>query len=291
MARNVTQLHLNTTVHQVEFDGDSFTLATSQGRVTADFVIVTASLGVLKHGSIAFVPELPKKLRHAIRKMNCDVSDKTVLQFPEGSSKSWNGTALDVFYHIDQEPQHHGEFTENWNMAHYAQRDMLMSFSVGSRDWALLESSNSTSQSIGKEALMALRSAYPDLPEPLRVVSHKWGLDPYAACTWSSWGVGSSPKDTKAFLEGVHGGKLLFAGEHATKSHPGTTHGAWNTGLSAAKAIDVAIARGSLTPDQSVNLRTKIHTPRPQDVLRRRPFRSKRKEWGRQQRQQKQTWG
>ena len=49
----------------------------------------------------------------------CEQTNKVVMEFPPGSAASWGGAALDAFYHIGLEPDHHGEFVENWNINHY----------------------------------------------------------------------------------------------------------------------------------------------------------------------------
>ena len=145
------------------------------------------------------------------------------------------------------------------------------------------------------------------VPDPIKTHVHRWGDDPYASCTWSSWFVNSSPKDTKQFLKGVPGQNVVFAGEHATSAHPGTTHGAWNTGLSAAKAVEHAAAaaeaklrrKGSgrsdsatestKTPAQVMeevaDMREKMQAPRPEDVLEVPYMHSPKKHWCRLQRQ------
>ena len=94
---------------------------------------------------------------------------------------------------------------------------------------------------------------------------------------------------------------VIFAGEHATRSHPGTTHGAWNTGLSAAKAVEHASDAAKLygenaganrkTPEQVMeeiaDMREKMQTPRPEDVLEVTYLHSPKKHWCRLQRQLK----
>merc|ERR1712118_502684 len=141
-----------------------------------------------------------------------------------------------------------------------------MSFSVGQRDYSLIED-DLDNLKVGAAAMTALRTAYPKLPEPSVVGLHRWGDDPLASCSWSSWRVGSTPKDTKAFLKGAGSGRVLFAGEHTTKSHPGTTHGAWSTGLSAAKAINEHFHRGISDREHIAQLRTDLQTPTAADRL------------------------
>lgn len=93
---------------------------TNNGTIEAEYVIVAASLGTLKRNLFTFAPALPSALQTAIKRLGCDVSDKVVMEFPVGSAASWGGPKLEAFYHIGDEPDHHGEFVENWNINHYS---------------------------------------------------------------------------------------------------------------------------------------------------------------------------
>jgi len=314
LGATLKDLRLNHVVKNITYGsgkGEHVEVFTNNGTIEAEYVIVAASLGTLKRNLFTFAPALPSALQTAIKRLGCDVSDKVVMEFPVGSAASWGGPKLEAFYHIGDEPDHHGEFVENWNINHYSGRDMLMSFSVGQRDWALIECdpttpginpdvcATNTDAIVQERALAAIRTIHPAVPDPIKTHVHRWGDDPYASCTWSSWFVNSSPKDTKQFLAGVPSHNVIFAGEHATRSHPGTTHGAWNTGLSAAKAVEHASDAAKLygenaganrkTPEQVMeeiaDMREKMQTPRPEDVLEVPYLHSPKKHWCRLQRQ------
>lgn len=60
----------NTTVTNISQVGDVVTVTTSNGtQLTADYVIVTVPLGVLKQESIGFQPPLPAEKQAAIKDM------------------------------------------------------------------------------------------------------------------------------------------------------------------------------------------------------------------------------
>jgi polyamine oxidase len=283
IAAGLKDIRFHTIVSEVDYSGkNGITVHTSAGVLDADYVVMTASLGVLKTDLISFTPALPSKTQKAIKHLGCDVADFVVLEFPEGSAEHWGGAEKDVFYIMGKETAHHGEFVEIWNAKHYRDVDALISVSVGPRDWALVEDVLNNDQ-LGQSALAQLRLAFPSLPEPTKVHVYRWGRDFYARCAWSSWFLGSSKKERDAFLSGVGSGRLLFAGEHTDSSHPGTTHGAWNTGVSAAAAITTAETSAGLGAEGAVPLRAGMHQPRPQDVFKGRPMRSPRKEWSRMQ--------
>lgn len=281
IAAGLKDVSLNTSVTKVDYSSSNgVSVHTSAGIINADYVVMTASLGVLKTDIISFVPALPTKIEHAIKSLGCDVSDKVVLEFPQGSAQHWGGADKDVFYIMNKETAHHGEFVETWNMKHYRNVDVLATFSVGPRDWALIEDVASDDQ-MGAAALAHLRLAFPTLPDPIKVHVHRWGRDKYAQCAWSSWYLGSSKLERDSFLTNT--GRLHFAGEHTDSTHPGTTHGAWNTGVSAAAAIKAAEASTGWDAEGAALMRAAMHKPRPEDVFKGRPLRSPKKEWSRMQ--------
>lgn len=282
VAADLKDVRLNVAVEAIDYSGSTgVSLTTSAGVMNADFVVVTSSLGVLQKGVIEFSPSLPSKLSTAIHRLGCDVSDKVALEFPEGSSTHWGGSAHEVFYHLGEESKHHGEFTEIWNMKYYTNRDMLMAFSVGPNDWASIE--DASDDHVAEKAVAALRTMFPTLPDPSKVSVHRWGKDPWAYCSWSApFFVGSKPKDMKQFLKGAGSGRVVFAGEHTTKSAPGTTHGAWETGLSAAQAISATLEMNGYDENIIEQMRTLAHAPVREHVCSGRPLRSQKKECSRQ---------
>jgi polyamine oxidase len=72
-----------TAVSHIADDGSGVRLDTSRGVVTADRVIVTVPLGVLKAGTITFDPPLSAAKRAAIARLGFGVLDKVVLAFDE----------------------------------------------------------------------------------------------------------------------------------------------------------------------------------------------------------------
>jgi len=281
VASTLKDVRLNTIVDTIHYsDSSQVSVSTSAGAMQADFVVITSSLGVLQRGAIEFAPSLPNKLSKAIHGLGCDVSDKVALEFPEGSSAHWGGKTNEVFYNLRNESKHHGEFTETWNMKYYTNRDMLLTFSVGPKDWESVE--DASDDEVAQKAVASLRVMFPTLPDPSKVAVHRWGKDPWAGCSWSApWFVGSSPRDSKQFLKGAGSGRVLFAGEHTTKHAPGTTHGAWETGLSAADAILATMDMDTYDENIIAEMRALAHTPPRHHVCAGRPLRNRKRECSR----------
>jgi monoamine oxidase len=66
-----------------------------------------------------------------------------------------------------------------------------------------------------------------------------WSSEPYTGGAYSTLGVGATPADRSALTE-VLGNRLTFAGEHLSVEHPATMHGAYNSGLEAARRLLIA---------------------------------------------------
>jgi monoamine oxidase len=82
------------------------------------------------------------------------------------------------------------------------------------------------------------------VPGPLGSQVSRWRQDPFSRGGYSFQAVGSSRKDRKALFGADWEGRLLFAGEAASRDHPATVHGALLTGREAAAALLAAAGDG-----------------------------------------------
>jgi monoamine oxidase len=76
----------------------------------------------------------------------------------------------------------------------------------------------------------------PDIPEPKNLHLTNWSADPYSLGPFAVPIVGSTPKHYAALAEPI-GGKLFFAGEHTNFEYRASVHGAYLSGLRAAKQV------------------------------------------------------
>src|SRR5262249_30224465 len=74
---------LNTEVSKINFINDQIVITTNKGKFTAEKVIITLPLGVLKKGSIKFEPDLPSFKTLALEKLKMGILDSIVLKFPK----------------------------------------------------------------------------------------------------------------------------------------------------------------------------------------------------------------
>ena len=85
-----------------------------------------------------------------------------------------------------------------------------------------------------------LREIEDKVPAPTRHVVTRWHADPFARGSYSYSGVGAvQPHDRRAIAAPV-GNRLFFAGEHTSVLYPATAHGAYLSGVEAARALVLA---------------------------------------------------
>ena len=68
------------------------------------------------------------------------------------------------------------------------------------------------------------------------IIRTKCGSDPFSYGSYSSFGVGSSPKDIENLAKPE--GLIYFAGEHTHRTYQQTVHGAYLSGVEVVKTID-----------------------------------------------------
>ncbi|GAT11754.1 monoamine oxidase [Mycolicibacterium novocastrense] len=188
--------------------------------MTADRVIVTVPLGVLKADAIAFDPPLPQPKRDAIGRLGFGLLNKVVLAFDQ---PFWPRTRPMIGLVGPDQP-----VSDLVNGLLLSDKPILIGLRSGQAAWSreALPDGDAVAQVIN-----AL-----DAPEPTRSIVTRWGTDPYSLGSYSFIAVGSSPDDMSALGEPV-GERLLFAGEATNPEFFGTVHGAYLSGIREADRI------------------------------------------------------
>lgn len=209
-----------TEVTRVTDDGSGVRLDTSRGVVTADRVIVTVPLGVLKAGTITFDPPLGESKRAAIARLGFGVLDKVVLAFSE---PFWPQSPDVVGLVGAQQP-----LPILVNGLSFGAGPLL----VGLRGGAAARSRESLSD---QQSVDEVRAAL-DAPAPTGALVTRWAADRYARGSYSYLAVGASPADQRALAEPATE-RVLFAGEATEPEHFATVHGAYLSGVREAQRI------------------------------------------------------
>ena len=194
--------------------------------LTAAAVLVTLPLGVLKSGSVRFVPELPEKKRSAIKNLGFGSYQKTFLLFEDGTRFPAG--------RVIRERTGGAPWSEWCNLSDILGSPVLMALNAGPaarRVEAMAEAE------MARSATDALRRfTGMTIPFPRAVLGTQWGADPFTRGAYSYAAVGSGPDQRRGLGEPLDG-RVYFAGEATSVDYPSTAHGALLSGRSAARRI------------------------------------------------------
>ena len=208
-------------------DSAPVVVTTDQGEFKADRVICTLPLGVLKAGTVEFVPGLPEAKRDAIEKLGFGIAQKVVLRF----EKAFWPDDIDFLCYASSTK---GKFIEGSSSVPVTGKPILSMWSQG--DAARRLESLSDEEAV-REAMEVLRSIFDkDATDPVNSIVTRWSADPFTRGVYSHMRVGSSYDHFDALAEPI-GDRLFFAGEATERVHMATVHGAYLSGLREAKRV------------------------------------------------------
>ncbi|KAJ5769951.1 uncharacterized protein N7511_002002 [Penicillium nucicola] len=218
-------------------DGESF---------TADHVVFSGSLGVLKQQKINFQPPLPDWKRGAIDRLGFGVMNKVILVF----EKPFWDTKRDMFGLL-REPNNSGSMIQEdyaanrgrfymfWNVMKTTGLPVLIALMTGD---AAHQAEATPDEEIISEVTSQLRNVFTHtfVPDPLETIVTRWGQDPFTYGSYSYVAAAAFPEDYDLMAKQI--GNLHFAGEATCGTHPATVHGAYLSGIRAASEIVETIA-------------------------------------------------
>lgn len=217
-------------VQAIDWSGTRVRVVTQDAEYEAEQVLVTVPLGVLKAGSIRFTPDLPAAKQAAIDALGMGVLNKCYLRF---EAPFWPQDA-DWLEYI---PATHGAWTQWVSFWRAARKPVLLGFNAADQGRAIEALSD---EHIVDSAMQTLRAMFgPRIPDPVGHQLTRWARDPFAHGAYSYNPVGSTPRLRKA-LAAPLAGRVHFAGEATHAKHYGTAHGAYLSGLIAARAIQAS---------------------------------------------------
>lgn len=217
-----------------------------QTKITAtQGVILTVPLGVLKAGSIEFVPPLPSKRQQAIRDLRFGLANKMFLIFDSRGGKilSHPSYSTNNLFRIGKGTnlRYEDPITFFLNYQTFMNIPVVSSFVQG--DFARRWEGLSNSQLLGLH-MKALREFIPNLPDPVNYIVTRWGSNPYALGSYTFYGRATSVSNVTEFQNPL-GNKqnLIFAGEHTQPQEIGTANNAYDSGQFAGTQLLQAIAK------------------------------------------------
>lgn len=228
-------IRLNAVVEAVDYEaGDGAAVHAGDAIYESHFVICTVPLGVLKAETIAFDPPLPQAMRARLQRLQMGNVTKIALKFDHAH---W---PVDTQY-FGLMTSEKGRWNYFLNYRTFSEENILLGFSVGAYA-AKAEAMHDAEMTA--DAMDAVRTMFGrEVPEPEDVRLTRWSQDPFTRGAYSFTAFGSEPQDFDALARPVEK-TLLFAGEHTTFRHHGTVHGAYLSGLEAARIIDDELWEG-----------------------------------------------
>lgn len=229
------------TVEGVRYGSDGVLVYASGQEFRGDMALCTVPLGVLKKGTIEFIPELPQRKLDAIQRLGFGLLNKVAMLF---SHNFW-GSEIDTFGHLAEDPSMRGEFFLFYSYHAVSGGPLLIALVAG--EAAIKFEMMSPVESV-KRVLEILRGIYRPkgiaVPDPQQAVCTRWGKDHFTYGSYSYVAIGSSGDDYDILSESV-GDRVFFAGEATNKQYPATMHGAFLSGMREAANIQrIAKRRG-----------------------------------------------
>lgn len=228
-------IRLGERVREIDYSGAQVKVTTTGASYTADKVVVTVPLGVLKKaGEITFTPALPDSHRHAIERIGMGVLNKLYLKFDE---PFWD-TDVDWIESVPPATEKTQTWTEWVNFKKALGANVIMGFSAAD---AGVQQEALSDEALVASAMARLRLIYgADIPEkPSAYVRTRWQSDPFTYGSYSFNALGVTPNTRKDLAKPV-AGKLFFAGEATDPDYFGTVHGAYLSGQAAAALVTAA---------------------------------------------------
>ena len=212
------QIQLNTVIKQIDYTGSIINVTDSNDNAyTADKVIITVPITILKSGDIEFVPALPTEKTNAFSKIGMDAGMKVFLKFnTKFFDENVYGGSICAAYADD-------------SIGKVQDDNVLLAFIMG--DQAEYLTSLGSDSAITNALLQELDTMYNGQASASFVASHvqNWTTNPFVrgAYSYSTVGMG----DARKVASETVAKKLYFAGEAMnTNGHHQTVQGAIETG-------------------------------------------------------------
>lgn len=227
---NDEQILLNKTVSRITQDGDSnlISVETLNGTIyEANYVIVTAPLGVLKSDMITFDPELSEDKKGAIQRIGYGVVERMAMSFENAFWRRSEGPESLVYLPSKR-------FTNFIDITATAgSPTIILIFSGDSAQ----ELAAGEKESLIEEVKLLLEQVFPDTyEEPIGVVTSNWLNETHFRGAYSYPSVDQLPDDRGLLAAPDYDGHLLFAGE-ATHEIASYVEGAVKSGVREAERV------------------------------------------------------
>ncbi len=220
-------IRLGDPVRSVTWKPGSVRVETETHTHEADAVVVTLPVGLLAKQSVRFSPPLPEPKLAAARRLPMGLLNKAFLLYPE---PFWETSVDFLTFHANPPPLFYA-----WlNLVRYTGQPALLGFTSGAMG---REVERLADAELGTRLFARIRAERGlARMEPSAVRISRWASDPWAGGSYSYLGLGASADDRTVLAEPVSH-TLFFAGEATHRDDPSSVHGAWWSGLRAAREL------------------------------------------------------
>jgi predicted NAD/FAD-dependent oxidoreductase len=224
---NGLNIQLNQRVTKIDYSNPMIKITHNGTETSADYVIVSVPLGVLKANTIQFVPALPTVKQTAIQKLGMNCVNKFLL--------TWNTPFWDDVQYISYTPTQKDKFNYFVNINKFnPSANALMTFAYA--DYAR-QTETMTDAQIIDEIMIHLRDIYGNsIPNPSNMLRTKWQTNENSFGSYSYTALGSEMQHFDDLAAQVNN-QLYFAGEHTHIDYFSTAQGAYLSGLREADKI------------------------------------------------------
>jgi len=225
------RLQLNKVVREISYSGSGVTVKTEDGKVyKADYVMVSASVGVLQSDLIQFKPQLPNWKVLAIYQFDMAVYTKIFVKFPK---KFWpEGKGREFFLYASSRRGYYGVWQEF--EAQYPDANVLLVTVTDEESRRIEQQSDNQTKA---EIVEVLRDMFPgaDVPDATDILVPRWWSDRFYRGTFSNWPIGVNRYEYDQLRAPV--GRVYFTGEHTSEHYNGYVHGAYLAGIDSADIL------------------------------------------------------
>lgn len=216
----------NQVVEKIALTASGVSVTTSRGIFTADRVVITLPLGVLKKRVIEFEPGLPDEKMAALDRLGMTTLNKIVVVFPKAF---WPNDSHGLVQLNSSDAPH-----LFFNLHHFQPKPVLVYLASSAHGREIEQFSDG--DAIGYTTGILKDMFGSNIPDATTGIRTRWASNRFSYGSFSYRKAGSSPGDRDTLAEAVDN-RLFFAGEATHARRYGTVHGAYLSGLRVAEDV------------------------------------------------------
>ncbi|KAJ4766859.1 Polyamine oxidase [Rhynchospora pubera] len=232
-----SRLKLNKVVREIRYSARGVTVVTEDGSVyNADYVMVSASIGVLQTKLIKFTPDLPKWKILAMYQFDMAVYTKIFVKFP---TKFWpEGNGTQFFLYANERRGYYGIW-QSFEREYPGSNVLLVT--VTDEESRRIE--QQSDEDTKAEIMQVLKEMFgKSIPDATDILVPRWWSNRFFKGTFSNWPIGVNRYEFDQIRAPV--GRVYFTGEHTSEHYNGYVHGAYLAGIDSANMLIQCMKKG-----------------------------------------------